>query len=317
MSSASSLEQEIRELKKERNAIILAHYYQDSDIQDMADGIGDSYYLSKVGQSSTADVIVLAGVVFMAESVKILSPEKTVLVPDLDAGCSLVSDTPTEEFRKWREAHPNAVAVTYINSSTEVKALSDVICTSSNAEKIIRSIPQDREILFAPDRNLGRYIQTKTGRQMTLWPGACEVHVLFSAQMLEQLTRKYPEALVLAHPECEEAVLAYADVIGATSALLAAVNDKSVRQFIVVTEDGIIHQMKRARPDAEFIPAPVSESCLCNRCPYMKKNSLEKIRDALLYMKPAISISESLRQKAQGSLNRMLDITEGKSVDFH
>jgi quinolinate synthase len=314
--SSQSLEQEIQELKKKRNAIILAHYYQDSDIQDIADGIGDSYYLAKVGQQSPAQVVVLAGVVFMAESVKILSPNKTVLVPDMEAGCSLVSDTPTEEFRKWRLSYPNAVAVTYINSSAEVKALSDVIVTSSNAEKIIRSIPADKEILFSPDRNLGRYLEKKTGRPMKLWQGACEVHVLFSAQMLAQLTHKYPQALVLAHPECEDAVLAYADVIGSTSALLAATSDKSVKQFIVVTEEGIIHQMKKARPDAEFIPAPVSESCLCNRCPYMKKNSLEKIRDALLYMKPAVEIPEDLRRRAQGSLDRMLAITEGQSVAF-
>jgi len=315
--SSRSLEQEIQALKKERNAIILAHYYQDSDIQDIADGIGDSYYLAKIGQSSPAQVVVLAGVVFMGESVKILSPNKTVLVPDLEAGCSLVSGTPTDKFRQWRLSRPNAVAVTYINSSTEVKALSDVICTSSNAEKIIRSIPEDREILFAPDRNLGRFIEKKTGRKMILWEGACEVHVLFSAQMLEGLKRKYPDALVLAHPECEEAVLAYADVIGATSTLLAATTNKAYKKFIVVTEEGIIHQMQKARPDAEFIPAPVSESCLCNRCPYMKKNSLEKIRDALLYMKPALEIPEPLRARAQGSLDRMLAITEGHSVTFN
>lgn len=315
--SSESLENEILRLKKERNAIILAHYYQESEIQEIADGIGDSYYLAKVGQSSSAQVVVLAGVVFMGESVKILSPGKTVLVPDLEAGCSLVSETPTDQFRKWRLSKPNAVAVTYINSSVDVKALSDIICTSSNAEKIIRSIPADREILFSPDRNLGRYLEKKTGRQMTLWPGACEVHVLFSAQMLEKLKRENPESLVLAHPECEEAVLAYADVIGATSALLAATSNKAYKKFIVVTEEGIIHQMRKARPDAEFIPAPVSESCLCNRCPYMKRNSLEKIRDALLYMKPAIEIPEAIRAKAQSSLDRMLAITEGQSVSFN
>ncbi len=311
-----SIEREIQELKKKRNALILAHYYQDSEIQEIADGIGDSYYLAKIGQSSPAQVIVLAGVVFMAESVKILSPEKTVLVPDLEAGCSLVTDTPTKEFKRWREEHRDAVAVTYINSSAEVKALSDVICTSSNAEKIVRSIPQNREILFSPDRNLGRYIEKKTGRRMVLWPGACEVHVLFSAQMLFALKQKHPDAQIIAHPECEEAVLAYADVIGATSTLLAATKNTAFKKFIVVTEDGIIHQMKKQRPDAEFIPAPVSENCLCNRCPYMKKNSLTKIRDALLTMKPAIEISESLGQGARKSLDRMLAITEGQSVTF-
>ncbi|MEQ1876999.1 MAG: quinolinate synthase NadA [Bdellovibrionia bacterium] len=312
----SELEDEIRELKKKRNALILAHYYQTDEIQEIADKIGDSYFLAAEGQRSNADVIILSGVVFMAESVKILNPTKKVLAPDLDAGCSLVSGTPFEAFKKWRLDHPNGIAVTYINSSAEVKSVSDAICTSSNAEKIIASIPKDREILFGPDQNLGKWLIKKTGRDMILWPGECEVHVLFSAQELFEMKLKNPGAAVIAHPECEEQVLAYADVIGSTSKLLESVKTLPNKKFIVATEEGIIYQMKKARPDAEFIQAPDQEGCSCNRCPYMKKNSLEKIRDALLNLKPEIFIPEKLMKEARVPLQRMMDIAAGKPVEW-
>ncbi len=307
---------EIEKLKQQRNAIILSHFYQDADIQDIADALGDSLFLAQEGYKSTADVILLAGVVFMAESVKILSPNKTVLVPDLDAGCSLVSGTPADKFKKWRDSYPGSVVVTYINSSTEVKALSDVICTSSNAERIVQSIPKDKTILFGPDQNLGRFIAKKTNREMVLWPGACEVHVLFSAQQMHELKKQNPEALVIAHPECDEAVLGYADFVGSTSALLSTVESSPHKKFIVATEDGILHQMKLKRPDAEFIQAPTNDGCACNQCPYMKRNNLEKIRDALRDLKPQISVEEALRKKAMLPLSRMLDISAGKSVQF-
>jgi quinolinate synthase len=311
-----ALTREISQLKQQRNALILSHYYQDGDIQDIADAIGDSLFLAQEGYKSKADVILLAGVVFMAESVKILSPEKTVLVPDLDAGCSLVSGTPTEPFRKWRESYKNPVVVTYVNSSAEVKALSDVICTSSNAERIVNSIPKDRPVLFGPDKNLGRYIAKKTGREMVLWPGACEVHVLFSAQQMYELKRAHPNAYVVAHPECEDEVLGYSDFIGSTSALLAEVQKSPAKEFIVATEDGILHQMRLKRPDAQFFQAPTNDGCACNQCPYMKKNNLEKIRDALRDLKPQVSVEEGLRKRAMLPLERMLAISAGKAVSY-
>lgn len=311
-----SLTREISQLKQQRNAIILSHYYQDGDTQDIADAIGDSLFLAQEGYKSKADVVLLAGVVFMAESVKILSPEKTVLVPDLDAGCSLVSGTPTEPFRKWRESYKNPVVVTYVNSSAEVKALSDVICTSSNAERIVNSIPKDRTVLFGPDKNLGRYIAKKTGREMVLWPGACEVHVLFSAQQMYELKRAHPKAYVVAHPECEDEVLAYSDFIGSTSALLAEVQKSPAKEFIVATEDGILHQMRLKRPDAQFFQAPTNDGCACNQCPYMKKNNLEKIRNALRDLNPQVSVEEGLRKRAMLPLERMLAISAGKAVSY-
>ncbi|HEX4924187.1 MAG TPA: quinolinate synthase NadA [Bdellovibrionales bacterium] len=311
-----SLEADIARLKKERNALILAHYYQEAEIQEIADKIGDSYFLAAEGQKSSADVIVLAGVVFMAESVKILNPAKKVLVPDLEAGCSLVSGTPYQAYKNWRLQYPDGIAVTYINSSAEVKSVSDVICTSSNAEKIIAAIPKHRPILFGPDRNLGRFLEKKTGRQMVLWPGACEVHVLFSAQKLFELKMLHPDAAVLAHPECEEGVLAYADVIGSTSKLLEQSKVLPHKKFIIATEDGIIHQMKKGRPDAEFIQAPDLQGCSCNQCPYMKKNSLEKIRDALQNLKPEVYVPEKLMEEARIPLQRMMDITAGKPVEW-
>ena len=268
------LAKEIQELKKQKNAVILAHFYEDGDIQDIADHVGDSLFLAQMGQKSTAPVVLLAGVCFMAESVKILSPDKTVLVPDLAAGCSLVDHSPYDKYLRWRQQHPNALCMTYINSSAAVKSISDVICTSSNAEKILASIPKDREVLFGPDANLGRYLAKKFNRDMTMWPGACEVHVLFSARKLFELKKQYPDAPVIAHPECVESVLEYADVIGSTSRLLKEVEENPAKQFIVATESGIFHQMKKMRPDAELIQAPAEGSCACNECPYMKLNYL-------------------------------------------
>ena len=308
---------EIKELKEKHQALILAHFYQDKEIQDLADHCGDSLFLAQMGQKSDAPVVLLAGVVFMAESVKILSPTKKVLVPDFNAGCSLVFGTPYDDFVKWREERKDAIAVTYVNSSAEVKSVSDVICTSSNAEKIINAIPEDREILFGPDKNLGRFLEKQTGRKMTMWPGQCEVHVLFSSQQLFKLKDEHPDALVIAHPECEDAVLNYADVIGSTSKLLNEVKtNKSTNKFIVATETGILHQMQKARPDAELIQAPAEGHCQCNDCPYMKLNNLEKIRNALLSLDNDVQVDDNLIEKARLPLQRMMDITDGQSVTW-
>lgn len=313
---ASALASEIRNLCAEKNALVLSHYYQDSEIQDVADFIGDSYQLAKIGRDSKAQVIVLCGVVFMAESVKAMSPEKTVLVPDLNAGCSLVKGTPTDEFRAWRSRYPDAIAVTYINSSLEVKALSDVIVTSSNAESVIAAIPKDRKILFAPDRHLGRYMVQKTGREMELWPGACEVHVLFSARRLHEMMKDNPDALVIAHPECDDQILAQADVIGSTSHLLSEVQRRTdVKKFIVATETGILHQMQKARPEVTLLQAPTDDqTCQCNDCPYMKLSTMEKIAHSLRTLSPEISVPENVRKLASVPLQRMMDITAGNST---
>ena len=311
------LAEDIQKLKKEKNAVVLAHYYQEGDIQDIADYVGDSFYLAKVGQKAQADVIVLAGVVFMAESVKILNPTKKVLVPDLSAGCSLVSGAPFNEYLKWRQKYPTGIAVTYINSSAEVKAISDVIVTSSNAAQIISAIPKDRPILFGPDANLGRWLSRELKREMIMWPGSCEVHVLFSARRLHELTEQHPDAVVIAHPECEQNILDISQVIGSTSRLLEEVQKNPAKKFIVATETGIFHQMKKLRPDAELIQAPSEdETCECNNCPYMKLNSLAKIRLALQTLKPEVSLTDSLRKEAQISLDRMMAITSGQAVTW-
>lgn len=315
--STQSLLNEISELKKQRNALVLAHYYEDGDIQDIADAVGDSLFLAQEGEKATHPVVLLAGVVFMAESVKILSPEKTVLMPDPNAGCSLVDHSPYDKYLEWRRQHPDAIAVTYVNSSAAVKSITDVCLTSSNAEKIINAIPRDREILFGPDRNLGRYLAHKLDRPMTLWPGSCEVHVLFSSRKLHELKTEHPSALVIAHPECNEAVLRYADVIGSTSRLLQEVREnKAVNEFIVATEAGIFHQMQKARPDAKLYQAPAEGSCACNECPYMKMNTLEKVRNALRDLKPEVQIDAELLAKARVSLTRMMAITRGESVTW-
>lgn len=315
--SAQTLLDEITELKKKRNALILAHYYEDGDIQDVADKVGDSLFLAQEGEKAANPVILLAGVVFMAESVKILSPGKTVLVPDPNAGCSLVDHSPYDKYLAWRRRHPDAIAVTYVNSSAAVKSITDVCVTSSNAEKIVNAIPKDREILFGPDRNLGGYLSKKLSRPMTLWPGSCEVHVLFSSRRLHELKLEHPDARVIAHPECDEGVLHYADVIGSTSRLLEEVREnKSFNEFIVATESGIFHQMQKARPDAKLIQAPAEGSCACNECPYMKMNNLEKIRNALRDMKPAVEVETGFLRKAKVPLDRMMAITRGESVTW-
>ncbi len=306
----------IQKLKKEKNALILSHFYEEGVIQDLADEVGDSLYLAQKGEGAENPIVLLAGVVFMAESVKILSPEKTVLVPDMAAGCSLVDSSPAEKYREWRLQYPDAICISYINCSAEVKALSDVICTSSNAEKIVNTIPKDRRILFGPDKNLGRYLSKKLNREMILWPGACEVHILFSSRKLFELKTEHPDALVIAHPECDEAVLQYADIIGATSTLLKAVKERPEKKFIVATETGIFHQMKKARPEAELIQAPAQGSCACNDCPYMKLNSLEKIELALKNETPKIDLPQQLMEKARVSLDRMMRITRGESVQW-
>lgn len=307
----------IQKLKKEKDVAILAHYYEEGAIQDVADYVGDSFYLAKMGQQVPNKNILLAGVVFMAESVKILNPDKTVLVPDLGAGCSLVKGAPYEKYLKWRQDNPDAICVTYINSSAEVKSISDVIITSSNAAQIVESIPKDRRILFGPDQHLGRWLEKKLNRKFELWPGACEVHVLFNAKRLHALIQQHPDAMVIAHPECDESVLQYATVIGSTSRLLDEVKNNPAKKFIVATETGIFHQMKKSRPDVELIQAPViDEACACNDCPYMKMNTLQKIEWALKTFKPSVSLDENLRQKAYTSLDRMMKITSGQPVTW-
>lgn len=301
--------QEIAALKKVMNAVVLAHYYQESEIQDVADFIGDSLQLSQQAAKTDADVIVFAGVHFMAEVAKILNPGKLVLLPDLDAGCSLAEGCPADQFRLFKERHPNHVVISYINCSAAVKSLSDVICTSSNAEKIIRQIPQDQKIIFAPDQNLGRYLIRKTGREMVLWPGACSVHVIFSAKKITQLKVRHPEALVLAHPECEESVLALADHIGSTTSILKFAIQSPAREFIIATEAGLIHQMQKEAPDKVFIPAPPDSGCACNECPHMKLNTMEKVYLAMKNRRPEIRMEESLRLRALKPIQRMLEMS--------
>ena len=301
-----NLEEAIQRLKKEMNAIVLAHYYQESEIQDVADVVGDSLELSRRAAATDADVIVFAGVHFMAETAKILSPRKKVLLPDLKAGCSLEEGCPPEAFRQFLSDHPGHIVVTYINCSAEVKALSDIICTSSNAEKIIRQIPTEKPIIFAPDRNLGRYLVKKTGREMLLWQGSCIVHETFSDRKLLHLTSVYPSAIVIAHPECEEVVLNQAKFIGSTSGLLRYVQTSPAKEFIIATEAGIIHQMQKACPDKSFIPAPPEESCACNECPYMKLNTMEKVYLCMKDRSPEISLSNDLIERAGIPIQRMM-----------
>lgn len=316
MALKQDLVNEIQALKEKHNAAILCHYYEEGDIQDIADHIGDSLFLAQIGQKIDNPVVVMAGVVFMAESVKLLSPEKIVLAPDLNAGCSLVNESPYKAYEAWRNQFKDALCVSYVNSSIEVKALSDVVCTSSNAEKIIEAIPKDRKILFGPDKNLGGYLQRKTGRDMELWNGTCQVHVLFSAQKLFEIKAQYPKAKVLAHPECDEQVLSHADVIGSTSRLLKEVADHPGQEFIVATEVGIFHEMQKQNPTAKLIQAPFRGYCACNECPYMKMNTLEKIRNALRDLSPRIEVGEDLREPALRSLDKMMKITNGQRVDW-
>jgi quinolinate synthase len=300
-------EREIQELKRKLNAVILAHYYQESEIQDIADFVGDSLALAQAAATTKADVIVFCGVHFMAETAKILNPSRLVLLPDLKAGCSLSDRCPPVAFKAFKEKHPNAFVVSYVNSSAAVKAMSDVICTSSNAVRIVNQVPRDRQILFAPDQHLGRYVMKQTGRDMVLWPGSCIVHEIFSEKRLVQLKVQHPEAEVVAHPECEQAVLRHADFIGSTKALLDRVLKSPKREFIVVTEAGILHQMKKGAPDKTFIPAPPDNGCACNECPYMRLNTLEKLYLCMRDQKPELVLPVDLQSAALAPLQRMLE----------
>jgi quinolinate synthase len=300
------LEDAIMRLKRERNAVILAHFYQESEIQEVADFIGDSLQLSQAAANTQADVICFAGVHFMAETAKILNPQKTVVLPDLEAGCSLASGCPADRFAAWIAKYPGAVVVSYINCTAEVKALSDYIVTSSNAEAIVRSIPLDRTILFAPDKNLGRYIERKVGRKMQLWQGSCIVHETFSLRKLVGLKERHPEALIVAHPECEDAVLAMADFIGSTTALLKYSVASPAKEIIVVTEPGILHPMRKQAPDKTFIPAPPEANCACNECPFMRKNTLEKVYLSLRDLTPRVELDADLIARARKPIDRML-----------
>lgn len=299
--------EEIGRLKKEKNAVILAHYYQEPDIQDVADFVGDSLELARAAQKTTADLIVFAGVHFMAEGAKILNPSRRVVLPDLRAGCSLSDSCPPETFRKYRELHPDHFVVSYINCSAEIKAQSDVIVTSSNAVKIVEKIPRNRPILFAPDRNLGAWVAKQTGREMLLWQGACIVHETFSERKIAALRLEHPEAELIAHPECEDSLLKKAEFVGSTSALLKYVTESPKQKFIVATEEGILHAMKKRAPGKTLIPAPPNGNCACNECPFMKLNTLEKLHLALRDEAPEIQMPEALREAALKPLELMLE----------
>ncbi len=301
--------EEINKIKKENNAIILAHYYQEPDIQDVADYFGDSLGLSQQAAKTDADIIVFAGVHFMAETAKILAPEKKVLLPDLKAGCSLADSCPPDLFSKFKAEHPDHVVISYINCSAEIKALSDFICTSSSAQKIVESIPTDKKIIFAPDKNLGKYLIKKIGRDMVLWDGACMVHEIFSKEKIIKLKEQHPKAKIIAHPECEDAVLDLADYISSTTGLLKYTQSDPSQEFIVATETGILYQMQKASPHKTFIPAPPNNACACNDCPHMKRNTLEKIYLCMKYELPEIKIEESVRLQAKKSIDRMLEIS--------
>ena len=301
---------EIERLKKEKNAILLAHYYQEPDIQDVADYIGDSLGLAQQAEKTKADMIVFAGVHFMAETAKILNPTKKVVIPDLKAGCSLSDSCPPPLFKRFKEQHAGHVVVSYINCSAGIKALSDVICTSSNAKIIVESFPKEQPIIFAPDKNLGAYINKVTGRNMLLWNGACMVHEIFSLEKITKLKIRHPNAKLIAHPECEDPVLKIADYIGSTTGLLKYTQKDESKEYIVATETGILHQMMKASPQKTFIPAPPNNSCACNDCPHMKRNTLEKIYLCMEYETPEILMDEELRLAALKPIKRMLEISE-------
>lgn len=302
----------IKKLKAEKNAVILAHYYVDGEIQELADFVGDSLGLSQAAEKTTADLIVFCGVHFMGETAKILNPSKKVVVPDFNAGCSLADSVPVEEFAALKAKHPHAVVVSYINCSAEIKAMTDIICTSSNAVQVVESIPKEKEIIFAPDANLGRYVAHKTGRELILWEGACMVHIDISLDKLKQLRVEFPDAMLIAHPECKEMILREADYVGSTTALLNYVEKSDRQTFIVATEAGILHKMKMAVPNKHLIPAPANEqnSCACSECPYMKMNTLEKLYNALYYELPEIHLSEEVRIPAYKALKAMLEISK-------
>jgi quinolinate synthase len=300
---------EIEKLKKEKNAVILAHYYQDPDIQDIADYIGDSLGLSQQAAKTDAEIIVFAGVHFMAETAKILSPEKKVLLPDLKAGCSLADSCPPNEFEAFKKLHPGHIVVTYVNCTAEIKALSDIVCTSTNAVQIIESIPLDQPIIFAPDKNLGAYLIKKTGRDMVLWDGACMVHEIFSLEKITRLQERHRNAVLIAHPECEAPVLDRAAYIGSTAGLLKYTQENPAQEFIVATEAGIIHQMRKKSPNKTFIPAPPNNSCACNDCPHMKLNTLEKVYLCMKYELPEVKLDAELIERSKKSIERMLEIS--------
>lgn len=304
------LVKEINYLKKEKNAVILAHYYQNSDIQDIADYIGDSLGLAQQAEKTKADIILFAGVHFMAETAKILNPNKKVLIPDLNAGCSLADSCPPDSFAAFKQKHPNHIVLTYINCTADIKALSDVIVTSTNAVQIVESFPKDQPIIFAPDKNLGAYINKKTGRNMVLWDGTCMVHEIFSLEKLIKLKHQNPNAKIIAHPECEAPLLEHADFIGSTTALLNFTKKpENGNEFIVVTETGILHQMQKANPTKTFIPAPPNNNCACNECPYMKLNTIEKIYIALKHEQPELIMDKNLIEKAKLPIVKMLDLS--------
>jgi quinolinate synthase len=304
------LEEEIKRLKKEKNAVILAHYYQDGEIQDIADFIGDSLQLAQAAEKTKADVICFAGVHFMAETAKILNPDKIVVIPDIEAGCSLASGAPAEKVAAWKARHPGAVLASYINCSAAVKALSDYIVTSSNAEKICAQIPADKTVLFAPDKNLGAWINKRLGRKMILWPGTCIVHDTFSERKITGLKERHPSALLLAHPECDDVVLRMADYVGSTTGILNYATKSDKKEFIVATEPGILHQMEKASPGKTFIPAPPEASCACNECPHMKKNTLEKVYLSLRDLEPRLEMDPALMRAALVPIQRMLELSK-------
>src|SRR6201993_928956 len=300
---------EIEILKKQKNAVILAHYYQNPDIQDVADYIGDSLGLAQQAQQTNADIILFAGVHFMAETAKILNPTKKVLIPDMNAGCSLADSCPPDKFAAFKAAHPNHLVISYINCTAEIKALSDIICTSSNAVKIVESLPKDQPIIFAPDKNLGDYINKITNRTMLLWDGACMVHEISSLEKITKLKIQHSQAQLVAHPECEAIILDKADFIGSTTAILNYSKKTDCKEFIVATETGILHQMIKSSPEKTFIPAPPNNSCACNDCPHMKLNTLEKIYLTLKYEKPELNLSASLIESAKKPILRMLELS--------
>ncbi|MBN1132220.1 MAG: quinolinate synthase NadA [Bacteroidales bacterium] len=303
--------EEINRLRKKKNAVILSHYYQSGEIQDIADFVGDSLGLSQQAAKTSADIIVFAGVHFMAETAKILSPNKKVLIPDLNAGCSLADSCPAEKFAAFKEQYPGHTVISYINTTAEIKALTDIVCTSSNALQIVQSLPQDEKIIFAPDRNLGNYIRSKTGKEMVIWDGACHVHEEFSLERIIELKKEHPEAKIIAHPECEKHILIVADYIGSTTSLLNYIMKDAGNKYIVATESGILHQMRKERPEKQFIPAPPKDStCGCSDCMYMKMITLKKIYNTMKYELPEISMNKELMKKAEVPIRRMLKISE-------
>ena len=309
--SSVNIVEEIKQMCKEKNAVILAHYYQESEVQDIADFVGDSLDLSRKAAVTEADIIVFAGVHFMAETAKILSPSKKVLIPDMNAGCSLADSCPPEEFAKFIEKHPGHTVISYVNTTAEIKAMTDITCTSTNAIHIVNSLPEDEKIIFAPDRNLGNYIRSLTGRDMVIWEGACHVHEEFSLERILELKNEYPEAKIIAHPECQKPVRIVADHVGSTSSLLNFSKEDNSMTYIVATESGILHQMRLASPHKKFIAAPPKDStCACNDCKYMKLISLNKIYNTLKYEQPEVILEPDLIKKAEVSIKRMLEISD-------